>query len=286
MKRCLTIQDYSCMGRCSLTVALPILSSLGVETVGLPTAILSNHTAFDDWSYFDLSSHLLKFVDKWEKYNDHFDCIYTGYLGNGQGKIVEKIIQKLKREDTIVVIDPAFGDNGKLYPGFSKLHVDEMVSLLKYADIICPNVTETNFLLGTDYKSDFLDEIKMQRLTTSLSKFGPSKIVVTGLLTDNNEAGYGIFDRNEHNMRFYFSKKLKGSYHGAGDTFASTFVGSYLNGLPIFESVKIAHNFVHKCMKEDIAHNIDGVLYGLEFESQLPYLLKMVEKEKMNIKKD
>lgn len=280
MKRCLTIQDYSCIGRCSLTVALPILSSLGIETIGLPIAVLSNHTAFDDYSYFDLSDHLLEIVDKWDKYNNHFDCIYTGYLGNGQGKIVEKIIQKLKKKNTKVIVDPAFADGGKLYPGFSKSHVDEMISLLKYADIICPNVTETNFLLGSEYKSDSLDEIEMQRLTTSLSKFGPSQIIVTGLLDESNNVGYGMFDRDEHNMKFYFSKKLKGTYHGAGDTFASTMVGCILNDISTFESIKIADKFIHKCMKENLTHNINGLLYGLEFETQLPYLIKTVLNKK------
>jgi pyridoxine kinase len=280
MKRCLTIQDYSCMGRCSLTVALPILSATGVETIGLPTAILSNHTAFKDWSYHDLSDEMIHNVDMWMDYNHHFDCIYTGYLGNGQAKIVDDIIRKLKCDDTMIVVDPAFGDNGKLYSGFDANHVTEIKGLLKYADVICPNMTEACALLDIPYKGEGLSEIEAQRLTLSLSKYGPRKIVVTGVLTDDGRAGCVMFDKNEENLSYYFTENLPGRYHGAGDTFASALTGALMNGVSMKNAVKIAHDFVHKGMIDASKEGLDGLLYGLPFERHLNYLYNCIQRRK------
>ncbi len=282
IKRCLTIQDYSCMGRCSLTVALPILSTAGIETIGLPTAVLSNHTAFHNWTYTDLSEEMLKSVDMWQNYNHHFDCIYTGYLSNGQAKIVEEIIKKLKKEGTLVIIDPAFGDNGKLYSGFDEKHVDEIRSLLKYADIICPNVTETSFLLGVPYPGEDVDELTTQRMATSLSQYGPSKIVVTGVKGEKDKVGCSVFDREKKTLDYYLTDPLPGIYHGAGDSFASALTGCLLNGVSLYTSVKIAHDFVHKSMQQNINDGVDGILYGLEYEGQLRYLYQCIQKAKRN----
>lgn len=282
IKRCLTIQDYSCMGRCSLTVALPILSTAGIETIGLPTAVLSNHTAFAEWTYTDLTKQLLPSAEMWEKYNHHFDCIYTGYLGNGQAKYVEKIIQRFKGENTMVVVDPAFADNGKLYSGFDENHVEEIRSLLKYADIICPNITETAFLLGVAYPGEDVDEISTQRMATSLAQYGPKRIIVTGVTNEDKEIGCSIFDRSKSKLEYYYTEPLPGIYHGAGDSFASAMVGCLLNDVSLYHSVKIAHDFVHKSMQQNIINNVDGLLYGLEFEGQLKYLYRQIQKYKQN----
>lgn len=280
MKRCLTIQDYSCMGRCSLTVALPILSAGGIETVGLPTAVLSNHTAFDKWTYTDLSSEMIKSVDMWFNYNHHFDCIYTGYLGNGQGKIIEEIFKKLKDGNTLVCVDPAYGDNGKLYPGFDIEHVKEMRELLKYADVTCPNLTEAYTLLDKEYKGEDVSIDELKEIIVDLSKLGPKQIVLTGIKLKNNHVGCLIYDASSNKFDIYSTKSLKGRYHGAGDTFTSAMIASMLNGVEFNKSIEIAHDFVHRSMKNNINDNVDGVLYGLEYETNLSYLINRIKKSK------
>lgn len=280
MKRCLTIQDYSCMGRCSLTVALPILSCSGVETIGLPTAVLSNHTAFSSWTYQDLSDKMLESVSKWKDYNHHFDCIYTGYLGNGQAEIVKTIFEELKEKDTMIVVDPAFGDNGRLYAGFDGKHVDEIRGLLKYADVICPNVTEACELLKIPYVGENVSELEAQRLTLALSQYGPRKIVVTGIFANDGNVGCAIFNRDNSKLTYYYTEPLPGRYHGAGDTFASVMVGSLLNGLSLENAVRLAHDFVHRSMMENIKNDIDGILYGLVYEGQLKTLYQNIVKMK------
>lgn len=280
MKRCLTIQDYSCMGRCSLTVALPILSAGGIETIGLPTAVLSNHTAFDKWTYTDLSSEMVKSVDMWFNYNHHFDCIYTGYLGNGQGKIIEEIFKKLKDENTLICVDPAYGDNGKLYPGFDTEHVKEMRELLKYADVTCPNLTEAYTLLDREYKGEKVSIDELKEIIIALSKLGPKQIVLTGIKLKNNHVGCLSYDASSDKFDIYSTKSLKGKYHGAGDTFTSAMIASMLNGVEFNESIKIAHDFVHRSMKNNINDNVDGILYGLEYEPNLSYLINRIKKSK------
>ncbi len=280
MKRCLTIQDYSCMGRCSLTVALPVLSTAEIETIGLPTAVLSNHTAFARWNYHDLTDEMLRNVDMWNDCKHHFDCIYTGYLGNGQARIVDEIIHRFKEKDTMVVVDPAFGDNGKLYAGFDAGHVDEIRNLLKYADVICPNMTEAFALLDIPYKGEGLSEIEAQRITLSLSKYGPRKIVVTGVLTDDGRVGCVMFDKDEGNLSYYFTECLPGRYHGAGDAFASALTGALMNDVSMKDAVKIAHDFVHKGMIDASKEGLDGLLYGLPFEKHLSYLHNCIKRRR------
>ncbi len=280
MKRCLTIQDYSCLGRCSLTVALPILSSQGIETVGLPTAVLSNHTAFKKFNYVDLTSYMLENVRMWDQANLSFDCVYTGYLGKGQAAIVGKIIEKYKKEDTLVFVDPAFGDNGKLYAGFDESHVDEMRELLKYASIIVPNKTEACHLLKIPYQGEEMMKEEAEKITKALSKMGPEKVVVTGVLLDENQAGCAIYDAKTEKLSFYSTENLPGKYHGAGDSFASAMIGCLLNGLDLEQSVKIAHDFVHKSMQENLRNGVDGILYGLCFEGELHFLYQWMMEEK------
>lgn len=278
-KRCLTIQDYSCIGRCSLTVALPILSACQVEAVGLPTAILSNHTAFDSWTYVDLTQEMKESVNKWMPYNHHFDAISTGYLGTEQIPVVMDIIQRLKEKDTVVVIDPAFGDNGKLYPGFEKKHIEEMRKLLSLADITCPNLTEAFLLLGKDneYKEEELSEEELYTLAKELSAFGPKKVLLTGTSLKEGRIGCSLYDKEKDTIKHYDTECYPGKYHGAGDSFSAAIVGCLLQGFSLYDSVKTAHDFVHLAMTYDIDNNVDGLLYGLQFEKALPYLIKEIE---------
>lgn len=276
-KRCLTIQDYSCMGRCSLTVALPIMSAQGIETIGLPTAVLSNHTAFKAWTYDDLTDEMIKSVNMWMDYNHHFDCIYTGYLGTNQIDVVIDIIEKLKEENTIVMIDPAFGDNGKMYPGFDqKEHIAGMRRLLKHANMTCPNLTEAYFLTDHPYSSEKITKKEVEEIINDLAKLGPTTILLTGIVLEDGKIGCAYSQNGKTD--YYSTICYPGRYHGAGDSFCSAFVGCMLNDIPLNESVQIAHDFIHESMHLDIENNVDGLLYGLQFEKAIPSLLKNMKK--------
>lgn len=280
-KRCLTIQDYSCLGRCSLTVALPVISALGIETVGVPTALFSNHTAFPSWKMKDLADDVLPFIDQWKGYQTHFDCIYTGYLAEGQGKLVEEIFARLRKEDTLIVVDPAFADHGKIYSGFGRGHIDEMRRLCEQADLIVPNLTEACALLDLPYHGDRVSTIYAKDMVASLSHLGPRFVVLSGLtFQDTGEVGCAIFDRDRSQKFIYTTQDLGGTYHGAGDAFCSAIVGALLNGISIEKAVEIAHDFVHKSIQYNIQDGVDGFLYGLEFERALPNLIKDVTSEK------
>lgn len=268
------------MGRCSLTVALPILSATGVETIGLPTAVLSNHTAFAKWTYHDLTEDMLPSVEMWKNYDHHFDCIYTGYLGNGQSEIVSAIIRQLKEENTMVVVDPAFGDGGRLYAGFDGHHVNEIRQLLTYADVTCPNVTEACALAQKEYHGETLSEDEIESICNILSRYGPGKVVLTGLITKTGEVGCVVYDAQKKEYSSYFTENLPGRYHGAGDSFASAMVGLMLNDISLLDSVRISHDFIHRSMNECIRQKKDGLMYGLPFEQELPFLYQNIQKMK------
>ena len=281
-KRCLTIQDYSCMGRCSLTVALPILSACGIETIGLPTAILSNHTAFSSWTYVDLTAEMEKSIDKWKDYDHPFDSFYTGYLGTDQIPVVIDIIKKLKTKDSSVMIDPAFGDGGKMYPGFDeKKHIEKMKGLLSLADITCPNLTEACLLADEEYKGEGpLDDAFLEGLARKIAALGPKQVLLTGTVFNDNRIGCICYDKEKETFHRYETECYPGRYHGAGDSYCSAFVGCMLNGLSIDDCIRISHDFVHQSMKYDIDNHIDGLLYGLQFEKSLPNLIKEIEDAK------
>lgn len=281
-KRCLTIQDYSCMGRCSLTVALPILSACGIETIGLPTAILSNHTAFSSWTYVDLTAEMEKSIDKWKDYDHHFDSFYIGYLGTDQIPVVIDIIKKLKTKDSSVMIDPAFGDGGKMYPGFDeKKHIEKMKGLLSLADITCPNLTEACLLADEEYKGEGpLDDAFLEGLARKIAALGPKQVLLTGTVFNDNRIGCICYDKEKDTFHRYETECYPGRYHGAGDSYCSAFVGCMLNGLSIDDCIRISHDFVHQSMKYDIDNHIDGLLYGLQFEKALPNLIKEIEDAK------
>mgnify|MGYP002523353367 CR=1 FL=1 len=268
MKRILTIQDYSARGRCSLTVALPILSACEVETIGLPTAVLSNHTAFSSFTYHDLSSERFKSVENWKNYNHHFDRIYTGYLGNGQVPIVLKIIRELKEEDTLIVVDPAFGEKGKLYSGFQQDHVLARRELAMQADLLLPNLTEACFLTGKEYHEGFSQE-ELRELLLGIVQLNQKDAVLTGIRSKEKVGALWIKGKQQGS---YFTTAVDAMFHGGGDTFASSLCGCLLNGLSRKEAVKVSHDFTHRARLDSLKDHIDPLLYGLEFEKELSYL--------------
>ncbi len=271
-KRILTVQDISCLGQCSLTVALPIISACGIETAVLPSAVLSNHTAFPDFTFRDLTGEIPKIRKSWQKQNIKFSALYTGYLGNAkQVAYVKDIMASCLEEDSIKIIDPAMADGGKLYKGFNGEYVKEMVALCKEADIILPNITEACFMTDTEYREKF-DVSYIEELFNRLTNLFNCKIILTGVSFSDNKTGIAVYEND--NIQYYEHVKVGCGSHGTGDVYASAFVGALMNGKELFDAAKIAADFTVICIEntiEDSAH-----WYGVKFEQCLPKLINMV----------
>ena len=245
MKKIVTIQDISCVGKCSLTVALPIISSSGIETAIIPTTILSTHTGFKNFTFRDLSSDIPLISNHWQTEKFKFNAIYTGYLGNvEQIEMVKDFINKFKTKDNFILIDPAMADNGKLYTGFDMNFVKKMKELCDMGDVIVPNLTEACLLLGVEYKDDFtINEIKDMLLTLSKTV---DKVVITDI-NIGNKIGIMSYDGKEYYS--YFRTKIPAKYHGSGDIFASSLVGCLTNNIDLNNSLKIAVDYTWECIK-------------------------------------
>ena len=257
-RRILTMQDLSCVGQCSLTVALPILSAYGVETCVLPTAVLSNHTMFKGWSYLDLTPEIPSIFENWENNGIKFDAFLLGYLGKKElMEIAKQCFERFSAEGAQVIIDPVMGDNGKLYPGFDENYVAEMRKLIKNADIILPNVTEACYLTGTPYKEDY-DLTFVGLLERKLADMTDSKIIVTGCEFGDNisEVIYGK-KRGEVLLHEFLPVKM----HGTGDIFASVFTANYLLGKGARNSCNAAAKFVADCIRATPKEHFYGVCF-------------------------
>ena len=276
MKRILTIQDISCVGKCSLTVALPIISAFGVETAVLPTAVLSNHTAFKSFTFRDLTCDLLSICKEWQNQNIDFDAIYTGYLGSAeQIDIVKNIFSNFNKEQSFRIVDPAMADNGKLYTGFDKKFATDMAELCSVADIIVPNLTEASFLLGENYVGEGYDENYIKTLLLKLTGLGCKKCVLTGVSFAFDKLGVYAYDSETNTYFNYYREKLPYVFHGTGDVFASALCGALAVGKSFSDSLKIAVDYTVECIKATV-DNPDHHWYGVDFESVFPYLLKRI----------
>lgn len=273
-KRVLTIQDISCFGQCSLTVALPIISACGVETVILPSAVLSTHTAgFKDFTVTDLSKDIPKIAEHWKKEEIKFDCVYTGYLGScEQIDYVLDIFSSLTRENALKIVDPAMADNGKLYPAFDMEYANSMKRLCAKADIVIPNITEACFLTNTEYKTEY-DEEYIISLLKKLTELGAKSIVLTGVGYFPDKTGVCVYENNK--LSYYEHNRNERSSHGTGDIYASAFVGSLMNGKTLFNSAKIAADYTLKCIENTV--NDDSHWYGVKFETALCYLIEKLK---------
>ena len=190
MKRVLTVQDISCVGKCSLTAAIPVISAMGIEVCPLPTAILSNHTAFSSFSFLDLTDKIPEILNEWKKQGFHFDAIYTGYLGSiKQIDLVHKILDEFAQNDTLVVIDPCMADNGKLYTGFSQDFVQQMAKLCGRANVILPNMTEACFLVNQDYDIFTHTNESITKLMEKLLSLGANHVVLKGVDFSSDKIG-------------------------------------------------------------------------------------------------
>lgn len=268
-KRILTIQDISCVGQCSLTVALPILSACGVETAILPSAVLSTHTAgFTGYTFRDLTGDMPAISDHWKKEQIQFEAIYTGYLGSReQISYIRKMFQELKTATGITVVDPAMADNGKLYPGFDDAYVEAMVALCADADYVVPNITEACFLTGMEFKTQY-DRSYIDALLTALTEKGMSNVVLTGVSYAEGRTGVVVYEKGVYN--YYEHEKLPNSCHGTGDIYASALVGAMMRGKTAVQAAKIAADYTVDCIKETA--KLDNHWYGAAFE---PVLYKL-----------
>lgn len=274
-KKVITIQDISCYGQCSITVALPVLSAAGVETAIIPSAVLSTHTyGFKDFTFNDLSNDVPHILDHHKKEGIKFDAVYAGYLGSiSIFPLVERMIKDELKEDGKFVLDPVMGDNGKLYPIFNNEYVEAMKKLCAKADILLPNITEASFLTGIEFKTEY-DEKYIKSLLDGLRGLGAKTIILTGVSYKEGMTGVVVYEKD---VKYYEHQKLQQSYHGTGDVYASSFLGAYLKNNDAFKSSKIAADFVVKCIKNTIGD--PDHWYGVKFEPLLGELALEINKK-------
>ncbi len=273
-KRILTIQDISCVGQCSLTVALPILSACGLETAILPSAVLSTHTTgFTGFTFRDLAGDMPNILKHWQAENLEFSAIYTGYLGSKeQVDYVLEIKKACLKKGGKFFVDPAMADNGKLYPIFDDEYVKEIKKLCVNADYVIPNITEACFLTGFPYKETY-DKDYIDGLIKALQDSGMKNIVLTGVSYKEGKTGIVVLEND--NYYYYEHKKYSKGCHGTGDIYASAFVGAFMSGKSAKRSAKIAGDFTALCIKNTIGDKEHW--YGAKFE---PFLNKLIKKVK------
>ena len=273
MKRVVTIQDVSCLGKCSATVALPIISVMGSECAVIPTAVLSTHTMFQGFTFRDLTCDITGIVEHWKKENFKFDAIYTGYLGSfEQLQLVSDFIDTFKTDKTAVIIDPVMADNGKLYPGFTPEFAVAMGKLCGKADVIMPNLTEAAYMLEEPYRGSGYDEEWIKGLLLRLAKLGAKNVILTGVSFSPDKLGVMGYNTEKKEFFRYFHRRLNASFHGTGDIFASTATGAYVQGKSLLDSLKIAADYTVECMDLTL-QNPEHVNYAVEFERAIPYLV-------------
>ena len=274
MKRIITIQDVSCVGKCSLTVALPIISAAGVETGVIPTAVLSTHTAFPKFTFCDLTDEIQKISDTFVELDIDFDAIYTGYLGSfEQLSLVEAFIDRFG-DRAKVIIDPVMADHGQLYKGFTPEFAAAMAKLCAKADLIIPNLTEAAFMLGIPYNTDY-DEAYIRDVLEKLTDLGAKSAALTGISFEEGKIGMYYYDGATKEYFYYCNDYLPAAFHGTGDIYASATVGAMMRGFTVPEALSIAVDFTLLSMRktlEDPNHRF----YGVNFEEALPYYIERI----------
>lgn len=270
-KRILTIQDISCIGQCSMTVALPILSACGHETVILPTAVLSTQTGvFEKPHIRDLTADIPGICEHWRREEMDFDFIYSGYLGSiREIGCVQQILDTMLAPGGKSIVDPAMADHGKFYSGFDEQYAAEMKKLCQRADVIIPNITEAAIMTGLPYREAY-DEDYIRKLAEGMEA---ECVVLTGVSCGPEQTGIAVYQKGE--LSFYSHKRIPGRYHGTGDIFASVLVGALAGDREFFQAARIAADFTCRCIENTFkapAHR-----YGVKFEPVLPELIRMLE---------
>lgn len=267
MKKIVSIQDISCYGQCSLTVALPILSAYGIETAILPSAILSTHTGgFKDFTCLDLTEEMPKIINHWVNENIIFDAVYTGYIGDYRQFEIIINAKKSLSPHGLLLVDPAMADHGRLYTALDYRTVDGMRSIMSRADLALPNLTELALLLDIEYKEKYTRK-EIRGLLSKLCELGVKIAVITGVSFDDDKLGAVCLNKARNEMCEYFTERIPKNFHGTGDVFSSVLIASYLNGEGMGKSIKNACDFVLKAIKHTL--NFPEHDYGVMFENLL-----------------
>lgn len=275
-KKALTIQDISCLGKCSLTVALPILSACGIETSILPTAILSTHTGgFGKPHIQDLSANIIDIHEHWKQNQVSFDAVYSGYLAS-----IDQITSILEIFDAypnaLHMVDPVMGDHGKLYSLFHDNFVKEMRRLCAKADIITPNITEACALLDEAYQEGPYTRDFIEHLAKGLAQLGPSFILISGVYLNEYELGAVLYDKQANCLYEAMHERVLQAFHGTGDVFASVFLGAVLNETSMEKALQWAVDYTGKCIKRSFIEQKEE-RFGVNFEYDLGNLAKLHE---------
>lgn len=270
-KRVAAIHDISCLGKCSLTVALPIISAAGIECSIIPTAVLSTHTGgFTDYTCRDLTNDIQPISTHWQSLNISFDAIYTGYLASfEQVAIITQFFADFKNAHNIIAVDPVMGDNGKLYTAFDHNFPKGMRSLCAKADLIMPNLTEAALLLDEPYQDGPYTQKYIEAMLHKLAAIGPKQVVLTGVYFDENQLGAATYDSETDKIGYALTERINGYYHGTGDVFGSALVGALVNGKSLTTAAKIAADFTTKSIIWTANAQTD-IRYGVNFETNLP----------------
>ena len=277
MKRIITVQDISCVGKCSHTVALPVISAMGVEACVLPTAVLSTHTAFKGFTFRDLTADISNITAHWKQEKIGFDAIYTGYLGSfEQIELMHSLISDFGGGSTRVIVDPCMGDNGALYSGFTPDFAKEMAALCSKADVIVPNLTEASFMLGIPYVEAGYTKEYIEDLVQKLAGLGARRVVLKGVSFDDKKLGIVSYDSQTQKISWYFHEKMPQSFHGTGDIFASVLTGALVRGFELQEACRLAADFVVEAIRATLSHK-DYNWYGVDFESAIPFLVERLK---------
>ena len=270
-KRILTVQDISCLGQCSLTVALPILSAAGHETCILPSAVLSTHTAgFTGFTVRDLTEDIPAITAHWQREGIRFDAIYTGYLGSTrQIDYVKELFRVCAKEGCITIVDPAMADYGKLYPAFDMAYVEQMKTLAFSADVILPNITEACLLTGWPYRETY-DQAYISGLLDSLRAAGAKTVILTGVSYHQDTTGVVVMEGDRRS--YYAHKRYAKGCHGTGDVYAAAFVGALLRGKGAEDAARIAADYTLRCI--EVTRPDPDHWYGVKFETVLPEYIR------------
>ena len=274
-KRVAAIHDLSGFGKCSLTVALPILSAAGIETSALPTAILSTHTGgISGYTYHDLTEDMRPVMKHWKSLDIKFDAIYTGFLGSfEQLDIVKEFFDAFRQEDNLILVDPVMGDNGELYTVFTREFAIGMRMLCQKADIIVPNLTEAALLLDEPFHPGPYTHAYIESVLRKLGALGPQKVVLTGVYFKEDELGAATYDRTTDTIDYVFTQKIPGYYHGTGDVFASALLSALLNDFSLIDAAAIAVHFTTDSIRRTYKAKTD-YRFGVNFEQSFPDFLK------------
>lgn len=275
-KRVLAIHDISCIGKCSLTVVLPIISASGTECSILPTSVLSTHTGgFEGFTFRDLTDEITPITDHWKSLGISVDAIYSGYLGSfHQIDLMKKLFDDFRTEDNLICVDPVMGDNGSLYSLFDESFAKGMAELCGKADLIMPNITEASFMTGVPYKESGYNEAYIESVIEALHALGAKKVVLTGVSFEENKLGAAASENGK--ITYVMSDRIEGYYHGTGDVFGSALVGALTNDKPLEKAMEIAVKYTVACIKRTKEAATEA-RYGVCFEKEIPAYLEMLK---------